>query len=232
MQNSLKHLLTRAGRHLSARAVHKLNATVNYLEIGRWMRERGYQPTHQFVAKEDFWHLLQRQAGDRVVLYLEFGVWRGETMRYVAKQFGNPATQLHGFDSFEGLPERWNVAADTGCFSTSGALPEIDDPRVEFHKGWFQQTLPGFELPSHEVLIINLDADLYSSTTCVLDHLEGAIVPGTYLYFDEFSDRQHEMRAFDEFLNRTRMRFDLLAATPAFDKVLFQRCEGLQAAAH
>lgn len=229
MQDGVKRLLARAGRHLSARAVHNLNATVNYLEIGRWMREKGYQPSRNFVAKEDFWDLLRQQVGDRVVLYLEFGVWKGETTSYVAKQFCNPSTRFHGFDSFEGLPERWNVAADAGCFSTNGALPQIDDPRVEFHKGWFQQTLKDFELPPHEVLVINLDADLYSSTACVLKCLQDAIVPGTYLYFDEFSDRHHEMRAFDEFLNRTQMKFDLLAGTPAFDKVLFRRCGGLQA---
>lgn len=232
MQHRVKRLLTRAGRHLSAHAVHNLNAVVNYLEIGRWMRERGYKPSYHLVAKEDFWELLRQRVGERIVLYLEFGVWRGETTTYVAKQLCNPSTQLHGFDSFEGLPERWNLTADAGCFSTNGALPHIDDPRVEFHKGWFQETLVGFELPPHEVLVINLDADLYSSTTCVLNYLQGAIVPGTYLYFDEFSDRHHEMRAFDEFLNRTQMRFDLLAATPAFDKVLFRRSEELQAAGH
>jgi Macrocin-O-methyltransferase (TylF) len=223
MQNGFKSFLARVGGHLSAGAVHKLNAAVNYLETGRWMRQNGFHPSHRFATKREFWNLLRQELGERVVLYLEFGVWEGETTRYVAQSLDNPQNRLHGFDSFEGLPERWNHAADAGCFSTRGALPQIDDSRVEFHKGWFQQTLADFDLPSHEVLVINLDADLYSSTIYVLNHLEGVIVPGTYLYFDEFSDRHHELRAFDEFLGRTQMRFELLAATPAFDKVLFRR---------
>jgi len=45
------------------------------------------------------------------------------------------------------------------------------------------------------------DADLYSSTKLVLDYLGDTIVPGSYLYFDDFSHRNDEMRAFDEFIH-------------------------------
>lgn len=63
--------------------------------------------------------------------------------------------------------------------------------------------------PLHEVLVINLDADLYSSTICVLKVLKDEIIPGTYIYFDEFN-RNHELRAFDELMNETGMRFSLV----------------------
>lgn len=221
MESQLKHLLTRVGEGLSAGTIHNLNAFINYLEVGRWMRDKGYRPRYRLAEKDQFWRLLADKIGDCVVLYLEFGVWRGETTRAVANHLRHPRTALHGFDSFEGLPENWNIGAEAGCFSTKGLAPELDDPRVRFHKGWFHQTLPGFVLPPHEVLVINLDADLYSSTIYVLDQLRDAIVPGTYLYFDEFSDRHHELRAFDEFLARTSLRFELVAATSPLDKVLF-----------
>jgi hypothetical protein len=222
---NLKYLLTRIGGHLSRSSIHKLNAALNYLEVGRWMREKGYRAPRIFSSKEQFWNLVGQQVGDRRVLYLEFGVWRGDATRCVAGILRHPEAMLHGFDSFEGLPERWNIGANAGCFSTGGDLPQIDDPRVRFHKGWFQQTLPQFDLPPHEALVINLDADLYSSTFYVLEHLRGAIVPGTFLFFDEFSDRHHELRAFDEFLSLTNMKFQLVAATRSFDKVLFRRAE-------
>jgi hypothetical protein len=157
-----------------------------------------------------------------VVLYLEFGVWRGGTTRTVASYLRSPKSSLHGFDSFEGLPESWNIGAKVGHFSTGGTVPETDDPRIHYHKGRFQETLPAFTLPSHEVLVINLDADLYSSTIYVLEHLRYSIVPGTYLYFDEFSDRMHELRAFSEFLDRAPLQFELMAVTRALDKVLFR----------
>src|SRR5215475_10403032 len=38
--------------------------------------------------------------------YLEFGVYTGGTMRFIAKRIGGHA--IHGFDSFEGLPEDWS----------------------------------------------------------------------------------------------------------------------------
>ena len=42
---------------------------------------------------------------DQRVLYLEFGVFRGRTIRYWSRKLRHPETRLHGFDSFEGLPD-------------------------------------------------------------------------------------------------------------------------------
>jgi hypothetical protein len=57
-------------------------------------------------------------------------------------------------------------------------------------------------VPPHEELFLNCDADLYSSTKTILHVLKPHIRTGTYLYFDEFQAREHELRAFDEFLSR------------------------------
>jgi hypothetical protein len=67
-----------------------------------------------------------------------------------------------------------------------------------------------------------LDADLYSSTALVLEWLEPTILPGTYLYFDEFHDRMHELRAFDEFLAQGNLRFRAVAATQGLSQIAFQ----------
>jgi len=72
--------------------------------------------------------------------------------------------------------------------------PQIDDVRVQFFKGWFEQTLPNYKCPPHDALVLNLDADLYSSTIFALNTMQDAIVPGTYIYFDEFNHRFHELR--------------------------------------
>lgn len=37
-------------------------------------------------------------------LYCEFGVWRGLTINYIASRSDHT---IHGFDSFDGLPEDW-----------------------------------------------------------------------------------------------------------------------------
>ena len=187
------------------------------------MRDKGFRPKFHLSTREQIWDLIGEHVGNRIVLYLEFGVWQGQATRYFAKLLHHPQAMLHGFDSFQGLPERWNIDADVGAFSTGGTIPSVDDHRVRFHEGWFHETLPRFRLPRRDVLVINLDADLYSSTICALNCLRDAIEPGTYLYFDEFSDPVHELRAFDEFLGSTDRKFELLAATPQCDKMLF-RC--------
>ena len=99
----------------------------------------------------------------------------------------------------------------------------IEDSRVRFFKGWFNETLPGYQMPHHDRLVLDTDADLYSSTIYVLRPLESFIVPGTYIYFDEFSDRENELRAFAEFVLDTEMRFELLGANRGNSKVVFRR---------
>lgn len=189
------------------------------------MRQQKYT-VRRVERKEQVFDLIAQDIGGKRVLYLEFGVWQGQTVRYWSKLLTNPESKLHGFDSFEGLPEDWDLKWPKGTFSTGGRIPQIDDSRVMFFKGWFEDTLADYELPPHDVLVINFDADLYSSTIYVLNRLKDAIVPGTYLYFDEFQDGRHEFRAFNEFLQATGMRFAMVGATSALQQVAFRRIAG------
>ncbi len=218
-----KYLLTRAGEFVSPRVVYNLDSTVNYLEVGRWMRANGYETTHRVARREELFDIVAAQVSQRDVLYMEFGVYRGDSTRYWSKLLGNPRSKLHGFDSFEGLPESWLPQRRKGHFSLHGQSPQLDDPRVQFFQGWFEETLPNYTCPTRDVLVLNFDADLYSSTMFVLNTLEREIVPGTYIYFDEFNHRFHELRAFSEFTARTGMRFSLVGATRWLDHVVFQR---------
>ncbi len=49
-------------------------------------------------------------------LYLEFGVYSGTTINHIADQVPH---SVHGFDSFEGLPEQWGCGT-TGAVSYRG----------------------------------------------------------------------------------------------------------------
>jgi Macrocin-O-methyltransferase (TylF) len=223
MQDLLKAILIRAGSHCSARTMHKLNAAINYIETGRWLNEQKLVPQVRADRPHQLFDLIIRDVADQDVLYLEFGVFRGDSMRYWSRRLKHPRAKLHGFDSFEGLPEAWNIDSPQGHFSTNGAIPIIKDPRVKFFKGWFNETLPGYQVPPHDRLVMDMDADLYSSTIYVLKTLESSIVPGTYIYFDEFADRENELRAFSEFVQDTEMRFELIAANRENSKVVFRR---------
>ena len=222
MLNFAKRMLSRAGTRLSERTVYNLNAAVSYLETGRWLRAHGFQPSARVAGTRQLIDRIVDDVRDKKVLYLEFGVYRGESMRYWSSQLRNPEANLHGFDSFEGLPENWNIDSPRGRFTTNGTIPHIEDSRVKFFKGWFDDTLPLYQMPSHDRLVLYMDADLYSSTIYVLNTLRTSIVPGTYIYFDEFADRANELRAFAEFLNGSKSRFEFVAATPDNAKVVFQ----------
>ena len=219
---NLKYPLTKIGERTSAKTIHYLNSALNYLEVGRWMRAHGYDLSKRLSRREQLFDIVAAKIANREVLYIEFGVGGGAATRYWSKLLRNPNSRLHGFDSFEGLPEEWYLLAPRGFCSVGGVVPVIDDPRVQFFKGWFEDTLPTYKLPPHEVLVLIMDADLYSSTRFVLNMLRDRIVPGTYIYFDEFNDRLHEMRAFDEFIGETGMRFALTGVTRTLECAFFE----------
>ncbi len=133
-------------------------------------------------------------------LYLEFGVFSGTTINHIASKV---AGVVHGFDSFQGLPEKWE-GVPAGKFSTDGRLPEVRE-NVRLHVGWFQDTLPEFVKDQRgPVAFLHVDSDLYSSAKTVLWGLASQIVPGTVIVFDEYMNyphwREHEYKAFMEFV--------------------------------
>ena len=220
-----KRLLVKLGPLCGDRVIHKLSSAVSYLQVGFWMAANGFRLERPVRGREDLFDALAEQIADRQVLYLEFGVAFGDSMRYWSRRLRNESSHLHGFDSFEGLPAKWNPFADRGTYSTGGVPPELGDPRVQFFKGLFEETLPHYAFPDYEVLVVNIDCDLYASAAFVLKSLPDRIRPGVYLYFDEFCDWANEARALDEFIACTGRRFRLLGATATFRHVLFQ-CVG------
>ena len=221
----LKRALTLVGARTPDWALHGSQMAVNYLKLGRWMRHNSFVAPKRVSKRFEVFDEVANAVKDKQVLYLEFGVFAGATMRYWSRALKHPGSILHGFDSFEGLPEDFDVNGryPKGHFDVGGQLPNIEDPRVRFFKGWFEETLPGYEVPSHEVLVLNLDADLYSSTKTVFDRLEQYIVPGTYIYFDDMSRPDHEPRAFKEFMEATCKKFEIVVADSSLNRAFF-RC--------
>ena len=157
--------------------------------------------------------------GKSAIEYLEFGVYRGESLRLWCGLNTNPHTRFFGFDSFQGLPEDWTDEKPKGAFTTSGQTPKIDDPRINFVVGWFQYSLPGF-LKSYQPtnrLVIHNDSDLYSSTLFCLTSLSAFMPPGTLIIFDEFYDALHEYRALSDYAEAYMRKFRIVAATHGFN---------------
>jgi Methyltransferase domain len=146
-------------------------------------------------------------------LYLEFGVWEGFSLRWWVEHLTAPGARFVGFDSFEGLPEQWRPGYPTGTFDVAGTPPPIDDPRVSFEVGFFEHTLPSFQLPEHSRLLVNIDCTLYSSTAFVLRWLEPHLRSGDLIFFDELPEYDHELRALLE--HYERIDLDLVPVSQA-----------------
>ena len=121
-------------------------------------------------------------------LFCEFGVYRGDSLRFIADIVGGDGT-VCGFDSFQGLPAS-SPGTERDCWP-QGAFrhPQPTDlpPNTKIYPGWFSETLPRFvaEVPGW-ASFLHCDADLYDSTVTVLAEMAPKIVCGTVLLFDEF----------------------------------------------
>lgn len=110
-----------------------------------------------------------------------------------------------GFDSFEGIP--WagehddiqpgmgHKTSNTGLESSGITVHGIDDVHKNFVrwgldnytlvKGWFQNTIPGFEVDA--ISVLRLDGDLYESTIVPLRHLYPKLSKGGVLIIDDWN---------------------------------------------
>ena len=77
------------------------------------------------------------------ILYLEFGVWEGHSIKFFAEKYKSKNSEFYGFDTFYGFPEDC-LDMKKGHYSTSGDIPKTSDPRIKFIKGLFQETLTDF----------------------------------------------------------------------------------------
>jgi hypothetical protein len=225
----------RAVRDLTA-AVAGLREAVDALErrpvrdIGDALDRQATTTTAEFVVQ----HMATAQAFDAPIetlrwaltqappggLAVEFGVSTGGTLRIITPT--RPRGTVFGFDSFAGLPETWRTGFETGTFAVD-EVPEV--PHAEVVVGEFADTLPGWAAEHPEPLaFVHLDADLYSSTATVLDHIGDRLVDGSIVVFDEYFNYpgwpEHEHRAWTEFVERTGTGFTYEAYTRSDEQVV------------
>jgi O-methyltransferase len=151
---------------------------------------------------------------DEPINYLEFGVSAGGSFLWWLNKHKNVKSQFHGFDTFTGLPEDYGPFKK-GAMSTSDKLPDTNnDPRVKFHIGLFQQTLPGFlkSFANDRRNVIHLDADIYSATLYAMCNLAPFLKKGDLILFDEFFVPTHEFLAFKNFTESYYLQLKPIAA--------------------
>jgi hypothetical protein len=156
---------------------------------------------------------------------LEFGVHSGSTINFISNILNKDT--VYGFDSFEGLPEDWNISYKEkfnkhkkGYFAVE-TIPTVNE-NVKLVKGFFDQSLEPWikENNLDQIKFLHIDSDLYSSAIYVLKILNRYIVSGTIIVFDEFYPwgrkryetwEEHEYRALKEWITEFDREFKILS---------------------
>lgn len=152
-------------------------------------------------------------------LVCEFGVYTGSTINYMAACTEHT---IYGFDSFEGLPERWRDGIGAGSFKQT-TFPDVA-PNVTLIKGWFHESLPPF-LEEHDgdIAFLHIDCDIYSSAKTILDLLKERINPGCIIVFNEYFNypgwEEGEYKAFQEFIAETGKNYDYISYNRIHEQV-------------
>lgn len=222
LARSVKAFFFKARLHTVTQPFSRFNKSLAYLsELSRWCADHSNLPfddsgSKAHVAEKRFdlyQHVFDTEKLTGPIDYLEFGVARGRWFRWWVEHNTDPDSTFVGFDTFTGLPEAWGGYGQ-GAFSTGGETPDIDDSRVSFEAGLFQDTLGPFleRTEPRNRMVVHLDADLYSSTLFVLTSLAPRLKPGDVLLFDEFGVPMHEYRAFMDFLSAYPFDYEVLGA--------------------
>jgi len=179
------------------------------------------------VFESDADHL--RYAVDSISIpgaILEMGVCTGRSVNFIAALC--PKATIHGFDSFEGLPDDWserNISKGTFQFADHTFRPPVLN-NVRLYAGLFEESLPVFNkkiLKDQPIAFLHLDADIYQSTKTVFKYLGGHIKPGTILVFDEYFNypgwENHEYKAFQEFISSSGLSYDYISYNSLHEQV-------------
>jgi hypothetical protein len=229
MKRNIACLLTKVRVYYLVEPFSNYIINIVYIsKINKWINEHSRQRTNSiFENKYELFEFLVKNSdlqGD--IDYLEFGVASGDSLRWWAHNNKAISSRFIGFDTFTGLPEDWGKVKK-GTFSTGGKTPKLNDERVSYVVGLFQETLRNFLQVSslHRKKVIHLDADLYSSTHFVLACLSNQLRKGDILILDDFAKwrtTNHVFRAFCDFVSSFKLQYQFLGASNHFEQVAIE----------
>lgn len=156
-------------------------------------------------------YLIKKEQLQGPIDYLEFGVSTGISFRRWVEVNQHSDSKFYGFDTFTGLPEDWGHFK-AGDMSNGNEPPAIDDSRIQFYQGLFQQTLIPFlkTYHSNQRKVIHMDADLYTATLYVLTLITPYLNSGDIIMFDEFNVPMDEFKAFKEWTESFYIEYEVL----------------------
>ena len=146
-------------------------------------------------------------------LFLEFGVYKGGSINFLANFLKNHNTNIYGFDTFEGFTEDWKGTFRlSGDYSNKSLLPKVSG-NVKLIKGPVQKTIDKFilENKNKKIIFIHFDMDTYESTNFVLKKIKPLIHSEAYFLFDNFYNyaawKVGEFKALKENFDESQIKY-------------------------
>jgi O-methyltransferase len=164
--------------------------------------------------------------------FVQCGVWQGGSAGLVGRLFeDNAMRHLWLFDSWEGQPppSEADVAyldrsrGRPGMFATPEATARrllleelrLDPARIHLVKGWFDRTISAHAEAIGRIGLLHVDCDFYEPVRLCLDALVPRVVPGGFVFVDDYGEWEGAHRATDEFLAGRSPRPELVPVDEA-----------------
>jgi O-methyltransferase len=191
-------------------------------DMSQWRRKHPvkgyndfYQSTWDYNRRYTLYEAIAKQEDlfAEPIDYFEFGVAGGYSFKWWLEKNKVHTSRFFGFDTFEGLPEKWG-AFEKGSMAYAMDSLQISDTRASLHKGLFQETLIPFldKYDNRNRKLVHIDSDLFSSALVVMTQLYRFLKPGDILLFDEFAVPQHEFLAFKLFTESFYVDYEVIGA--------------------
>lgn len=147
-------------------------------------------------------------------LFLEFGVYKAESINYFSNILKKYNKNIYGFDSFVGLEEEWITTEyhEVETFSLKGKIPKVNN-NVLIIQGKVQDTFEEFIIKNKlsKISFIHIDLDTYLPTKFVLEKAKQFLIKGSVILFDEFYGypgwQNQEYKAFNEIFNPNEFEY-------------------------
>lgn len=146
---------------------------------------------------------------------LEFGVYKGCSLEIIS----NHCDRAIGFDSFEGLPESWDIGSTIikkGTFVQT-TLPTFNEKITSLEIGLFQDTLIPFLEKNPNLIfdMIHFDMDIYSAAYFVFETLiTYDKLKNVTIIFDELINYPNfengEMKALYEMVQKYQLEYEII----------------------
>ena len=194
--------------------------------IKQWLKYLKYKRVyskykeHTMVSERDYIDNLGLVARFKALpgAVIECGVWRGGSIAGMTDLLGKERS-YYLFDSFEGLPPAKEIDGidaihyqqdkdgphyhDNCSAEKAWAVKAMEKTKAKNYfitKGWFEDTIPKFEL-NEPIAVLRLDGDWYESTMTCLTYLFPKVQPGGLIILDDYYVWDGCSRALHDYLS-------------------------------